>query len=80
MIIDIKDDGKGIDVDKIKEKVVQKGWLKPSVLNKMSQEEIISFIFEPGFSTNDTLNSIFGRGLGMDVVKKGLILLAATLK
>ena len=72
MIIDIKDDGKGIDVDKIKEKVVQKGWVEPSVLNKMSQEEIISFIFEPGFSTNDTVNSISGRGVGMDVVKKAI--------
>jgi two-component system chemotaxis sensor kinase CheA len=72
VIIDIKDDGKGIDVDKIKEKVVQKGWVEPSVLNKMSQEEIISFIFEPGFSTNDTVNSISGRGVGMDVVKKAI--------
>ncbi len=72
VIIDIKDDGKGIDVEKIKKKVAQKGWVEPSVLNKMTQEEIISFIFEPGFSTNDAVNSISGRGVGMDVVKKAI--------
>jgi two-component system chemotaxis sensor kinase CheA len=72
VIIDIKDDGKGIDVEKIKKKVMQKGWVEASVLDKMSQEEIISFIFEPGFSTNDAVNSISGRGVGMDVVKKAI--------
>ena len=72
VIIDIKDDGKGIDVEKIKKKVAQKGWVEASALNKMSQEEIISFIFEPGFSTNDVVNSISGRGVGMDVVKKAI--------
>ncbi|HET8858718.1 chemotaxis protein CheA [Marivirga sp.] len=72
VVIDIKDDGKGIDVEKIKKKVAQKGWVEPSVLDKMTQEEIISFIFEPGFSTNDAVNSISGRGVGMDVVKKAI--------
>jgi two-component system chemotaxis sensor kinase CheA len=72
VIIDIKDDGKGIDVEKIKKKVAQKGWVEASVLDKMTQEEIISFIFEPGFSTNDAVNSISGRGVGMDVVKKAI--------
>ncbi|SMG39352.1 Signal transducing histidine kinase, homodimeric domain [Marivirga sericea] len=72
VVIDIKDDGKGIDVEKIKKKVAQKGWVETSFLEKMSQEEIISFIFEPGFSTNDAVNSISGRGVGMDVVKKAI--------
>lgn len=72
VIIDIKDDGKGIDVEKIKKKVAQKGWVDASILNKMSQEEIIAFIFEPGFSTNDAVNSLSGRGVGMDVVKKAI--------
>jgi len=72
VIIDIKDDGKGIDVEKVKKKVAQKGWVEASVLDKMSKEEIISFIFEPGFSTNDAVNSISGRGVGMDVVKKAI--------
>lgn len=72
VIIDIKDDGKGIDVEKIKKKVAQKGWVEASVLDKMTEEEIISFIFEPGFSTNDAVNSISGRGVGMDVVKKAI--------
>ncbi|MGM0579074.1 MAG: chemotaxis protein CheA [Bacteroidota bacterium] len=72
IIIDIKDDGKGINVEKIKKKVAQKGWVDSSILDKMSEEEIISFIFEPGFSTNDAVNSISGRGVGMDVVKKAI--------
>jgi len=72
VIIDIKDDGKGINVEKIKKKVIQKGWVESSILDKMSQEEIISFIFEPGFSTNDAVNSLSGRGVGMDVVKKAI--------
>jgi len=72
VIIDIKDDGKGINVEKIKKKVIQKGWVESTVLDKMSQEEIISFIFEPGFSTNDAVNSLSGRGVGMDVVKKAI--------
>ncbi|WMN07104.1 chemotaxis protein CheA [Marivirga arenosa] len=72
VIIDIKDDGKGVDVDKIKQKVLNKGWVDAATLEKMSKEEIISFIFEPGFSTNDAVNSISGRGVGMDVVKKAI--------
>ena len=72
VIIDIKDDGKGIDVETIKRKVAKKGWVQPAVLEKMSEEEIISFIFEPGFSTNDAVNSMSGRGVGMDVVKKAI--------
>ncbi len=72
VIIDIKDDGKGIDVDRIKAKIIQKGWVDAAAAEKISKEDIISFIFEPGFSTNDTVNSISGRGVGMDVVKKAI--------
>lgn len=72
VIIDIKDDGKGIDVERIKAKIVQKGWVEANAAEKMSKEDIISFIFEPGFSTNETVNSISGRGVGMDVVKKAI--------
>ncbi|MBK6267252.1 chemotaxis protein CheA [Marivirga sp. S37H4] len=72
VVIDIKDDGKGIDIERIKAKIVQKGWLDTITAEKMSKEEIISFIFEPGFSTNETVNSISGRGVGMDVVKKAI--------
>ncbi len=72
VVIDIKDDGKGIDVERIKAKIIQKGWVDALAAEKMSKEEIISFIFEPGFSTNEIVNSISGRGVGMDVVKKAI--------
>lgn len=70
VVIDIKDDGKGIDIARIREKVIQKGWVDVNTAKNMSEDEIISFIFEPGFSTNEVVNSISGRGVGMDVVKK----------
>ncbi|GAA5026260.1 chemotaxis protein CheA [Marivirga lumbricoides] len=70
VVIDIKDDGKGIDIARIREKVIQKGWVDANAAKNMSEDEIISFIFEPGFSTNEVVNSISGRGVGMDVVKK----------
>jgi len=67
--IEIFDDGKGIDVSAIKEKIVQKGLIHPGEAEKISTEEAINYIFVPGFSTAKELTSISGRGVGMDVVK-----------
>tara|TARA_B100000749_G_scaffold280899_1_gene281049 strand:- start:135993 stop:137942 length:1950 start_codon:yes stop_codon:yes gene_type:complete len=70
LVIEIKDDGKGIDPDVIREKAVQKGLLAPD--KKVSAEEAINFIFEPGFSTKQEVSEISGRGVGMDVVKHNI--------
>lgn len=67
IVICISDDGKGLDVDKIKEKAVAKGLIQNNHL--YSQEEIFNVIMLPGFSTNHQANEFSGRGVGMDVVK-----------
>ena len=72
VIIEIKDDGKGIDAARIREKAVGKGLISSEDARKMSDNDIILMIFEPGFSTMDQVTSISGRGVGMDVVKKAL--------
>lgn len=72
VILEIIDDGAGIDVDKVRAKVVSKGLLSYEESLKLSDNEIIAFIFEPGFSTMEEVTSIAGRGVGMDVVKRAL--------
>ena len=68
-IIIVEDDGKGIDIEKVKKKVVEKGFATESDIEKMSDVKIYDFLFRPGFSTNDKITEISGRGVGMDVVK-----------
>jgi two-component system, chemotaxis family, sensor kinase CheA len=72
VIIEIKDDGKGIDIAKVREKVIKNSLVIPEMARQMSDKDILQYIFEPGFSTADTVTSISGRGVGMDVVKKAL--------
>lgn len=80
VLIEIKDDGKGIDLARIVKKVIDKGWVDLHQAAKLSDEEIISFIFQPGFSTSEQVNDISGRGVGMDVVKKALDSIGGNIK
>jgi len=68
IIIEISDDGKGIDVEAIKNKAVDKGILHPN--KTLSDIEAFNLIFDPGFSTAKQVTDISGRGVGLDVVKK----------
>lgn len=68
--ITIKDDGKGLNRDKILTKAKEKGIISHDVL--LSDSEIWNLIFEPGFSTAETVTDLSGRGVGMDVVKKNI--------
>ncbi len=68
--IQITDDGKGMDVDVIREKAISKGFMKPDEV--LSDKEIFDFIFYPGFSTAAVVTDISGRGVGMDVVKRNI--------
>lgn len=68
VIIQITDDGAGIDPEVIKEKAILKGIITPE--RKMSKKEILDLIFLPGFSTAKKVTDVSGRGVGMDVVKK----------
>ncbi len=67
LIIQVTDDGKGINPEVIKNKAVQKGILRENT--NLSENEIIQLIFHPGFSTKEQVTEVSGRGVGMDVVK-----------
>lgn len=69
IFIEISDDGRGVNLEKIKEKALQKGLLTAEELNSMTEEQITNIIFAPGFSTGDEITSISGRGIGLDVVQ-----------
>ena len=70
--IDIVDDGKGLDTERIKAKIVSQGLASEQDLRSMSNEEIYRYIFEPGFSTAQVVSNVSGRGVGMDVVRSNI--------
>ena len=70
VVVEIRDDGKGIDKEVILEKAWEKGLVSDS--SAMSDREIFNLIFEPGFSTAKEVTDVSGRGVGMDVVKKNI--------
>ena len=72
VVIEIQDDGQGIDVKRVRQRAVQQGMLTAAQATQLNEEETIMLIFEPGFSTVENANAISGRGVGMDVVKKAL--------
>jgi two-component system chemotaxis sensor kinase CheA len=69
IIIEISDDGKGIDIEKLKQKAIEKGFLDEKDSERLSDDEATNLIFLPGLSTSDTISDISGRGVGMDAVK-----------
>ena len=72
IIISIKDDGRGIDTERVGRKAIEKGLLTEDQLAAMSQREMFDLIFLPGFSTKDKASDLSGRGVGMDVVKTNI--------
>ncbi|MFN4132481.1 MAG: chemotaxis protein CheA, partial [Caldimicrobium sp.] len=72
VIIEIEDDGRGIDLEKIKRKAIEKGFVSEEEANRLTDKEILSFIFKSGFSTADKVTQVSGRGVGMDVVKTNI--------
>ncbi len=69
VIIDVIDDGQGFNLTKIKDRAVARGFLTQEDVDSMSDEAIMNIIFWPGFTTGDSITSISGRGIGLDVVK-----------
>jgi len=67
IVIEIKDDGAGIDVDKVRKKAIEKGLIHPDKV--ISDQDAYQLIMQPGFSTADKISNISGRGVGLDVVK-----------
>ena len=66
----ISDDGQGVKLAKIKNIAVNKGLMTAESSTKISEQELLNLIFLPGFSTNEVVNDVSGRGVGMDIVKK----------
>ena len=72
IVIQIIDDGKGLDVDMLKIKAIEKGLITDKEAESMSDKEAYGLIFRPGFSTAAQVTSVSGRGVGMDVVKTNI--------
>ena len=69
VVIEVEDDGKGIDINRIKEKSIEAGLLNKSEADDMDDKDILEFLFKPGFSTSKKISDVSGRGVGLDVVK-----------
>lgn len=76
VVVSVSDDGCGIEKEKVFQKAVSRGLVQPS--DVLSDNEIYNLIFQPGFSTSDTVTSVSGRGVGLDVVKKDITSLGGT--
>ncbi|WP_371373956.1 chemotaxis protein CheW [Sporomusa aerivorans] len=72
VIIDVADDGRGIDVEKVARKAIQQGLVEPALAATLETGQILSFLFHPGFSTAEKVSDISGRGVGLDVVKTSI--------
>ncbi len=80
IIIKIADDGKGLNVEKIKEKAIENGLATELELNSMSDKQIYQFVFRAGFSTAEKVTSVSGRGVGMDVVVSNINKIGGTVE
>ena len=73
--IEVRDDGQGLDLDRIRQRAVDIGWLTAAEAASVADSEICEFIFEPGFSTAQQVSELSGRGMGLDAVRAQLQLL-----
>lgn len=72
IVIEISDDGKGLDPDMLKQKAIEKGVITEREADAMTDKEAFGIIFKPGFSTAKSISNVSGRGVGMDVVKTNI--------
>lgn len=72
VFIEVRDDGHGIDIEKIKQKAIKKGLILKERASTISREEVLMCLFEPGFSNAEVVTEISGRGVGLDVVRMGV--------
>lgn len=70
IVIEVIDDGRGLDHKKIRRKAIEKGLIAEAAI--LTEEEAINLVFQPGFSTAESISDISGRGVGMDVVKRNI--------
>jgi len=80
IIIQISDDGRGLNVEKIRAKAIANGIATEAELDGMSEQQIMQFIFKAGFSTAEKVTSVSGRGVGMDVVRTNIEKIGGTIE
>lgn len=72
ILVSVKDDGRGINIEKVKEKALERKMVTPTQLQAMGKQDILQLVFEAGFSTAEKVSNISGRGVGMDVVRTNI--------
>ena len=80
VVIEVRDDGRGVDLDRIRKHAVQQGLVKAEDASRLLDSELTNMIFEPGFSTASQITEVSGRGVGMDVVRTVLDRLKGTVQ
>jgi two-component system chemotaxis sensor kinase CheA len=78
VVITVSDDGRGIDCERIRKKIVAKGLVSTAEARELSDRDLIAYIWHPGLSTAETITEISGRGVGMDIVKSRIENLSGT--
>ena len=78
VIIQVQDDGRGIDLEKVREAAIKKGYIQQD--QAIMDNDLINLILEPGFTTSDNISLVSGRGVGMDVVRKELNAVGGTIE
>ncbi len=80
IVVEVKEDGKGLNYEKIIKKAIEKKMISPEEARDISEESIKKFIFEPGFSSKDDVDLISGRGIGLDVARQTIESMNGTLE
>ena len=80
VVIEVRDDGAGINVDKVKKKMVERGLVPADQIDTITDKEAIATLFSPSFSTADQVSDVSGRGVGLDVVKTNIESLGGTIE
>ncbi len=80
VIIEVIDDGAGIDPQRLKRKAIEKGVMSADVLDQMHEQDLLNLIFAPGFSTAQAVTDVSGRGVGMDVVRTNIEKIGGTVE
>ncbi len=80
IVIEVADDGRGLDAQKIRAKAVENGLATQAEVDRLSDTDVHKFIFRPGFSTAEAISGVSGRGVGMDVVRNNIELIGGTVE
>ena len=80
VVIEVRDDGAGINVEKVKKKMLERGLITADQMESVTDKEVIATLFQPSFSTADQVSDVSGRGVGLDVVKTNIESLGGTIE